>query len=219
MRDWKRLFSDKRLLLLIGILLFALLATWCESRLNRGGSGSNPAQNINQSATERRAERGRTGDRRQPPRQLPEEFEGTLSPVEQLKPEPAPPASVILREVRSGGRDEFDRVVFEFVGDLPPGFRVEYIDKLTRKCGSNEMKASGGTWLLVRMTPAQAHNESGRSSVGQVGFDEELAVVRRLQQVCDADGQVEWLIEVSERKPYRAEILPEPTRLVIDIKH
>jgi hypothetical protein len=124
-----------------------------------------------------------------------------------------------LRQIRTGGHDDFDRVVFDFEGDTPPGFRVEYVDKLTRKCGSDELKVLGGTWLLVRMTPAQARNESGRTSVGNIEFDEDLRLVKLIRPVCDADGQLEWLIEVPDRKPYRAELLPEPARLVIDIRH
>lgn len=215
MKSWKTLFSDKRWLLLLGIVAFALLATWCESRMRRGQQPPIAQQN-NRDGNEGRGER-REG--RPPPRQLPEEFEGTTNPVEQLKPEQMPPAPVILWRVRTGENDYSERVVFEFEGETPPGFRVEYIDKLTRKCGSDELKVMGGTWLLVRMTPAQAHNESGRSTVGSVQLDQDLKLIKLVRQVCDADGQLEWLIELRERKPYRAEIIPGPARLVIDIKH
>jgi hypothetical protein len=50
-------------------------------------------------------------------------------------------------------------------------------------------------------------------------MDDELKTVRLVRQVCDAEGQLEWLIEVADRKPYRAEPRPDPARLVIDIKH
>lgn len=210
MKSWNTLFRDKRWLLLIGIVAFAALASLCESRMRRAVS-PNLAREIDPTANERRTER-----RDEPP--LPEEFEGTLERVEQLKPDPAPPGPVSLRRIRTGAHDEFDRVVFDFDGDKSPGFQVEYIDKLTRKCGPDELKVAGGTWLLVRMTPAQAHVESGRTSVGRVEFDEDLSVVKQIRQVCDTGGQVEWLIEVADRKPYRAVMRTEPARLVIDIK-
>lgn len=210
MRSWKNLLSDKRWLLLLAIVAFALLASWCESRMRRGQQ--QPQPNL-----EERRENSR--EPRQPPRQLPEEFEGTTSVVERLKPDPAPTAPVKLRQIRTGAHDDFDRVVFDFEGDVVPGFRVEYVDKLTRKCGSDELKVLGGTWLLVRLTPAQARNEAGRTTVGGVEFDEDLKIVKHVRQVCDADGQIEWLIEVNERKAYRAEPMPGPARVVIDIKH
>lgn len=217
MKSWKTLLSDKRWLLLFGILAFALLATWCESRVRRGQPSPNTAQQNTRQGSDERREIRREG--RQPPRQLPEEFEGTTAPVEQLKPDPAPAGPVILRQIRTRQQDNADRVIFDFAGDTPPGFRVEYVDKLARKCGSDELKVLGGTWLLVRLAPAQARNESGRTSVEGIEFDEDLKVVKSMRQVCEADGQVEWLIEVGERKPYRAEPLSEPARLVIDIKH
>ena len=215
MKSWKTLLIDKRLLLVAAIILFALLASWCESRMQRG-QPPRPAQNNGQPAERR-------GEQRRQSRELPEEFEGTTSAVEQLKPELAPSGPVTLRKIRTGGHDDFDRVVFDFEGDTPPGFHVEYVDKLARKCGSDELKILGGTWLLVRMTPAQSRNESGRTSIVGIEFDEDLKVVKFIRQVCDADGQLEWLIEVTDRKPYRAELMPElmpePARLVIDIRH
>jgi hypothetical protein len=215
MKSLKTVFSDKRWLLLAAIVVFALLASWCESRMRRGEQPSVARENNRDNG-----ERGdRRGGRRQPPRQLPEEFEGTINAVEQLKPEPMPPAPVRLERVRTGGHEEFDRVVFDFGGEMPPGFKVEYVDKLTRKCGSDELKVLGGTWLLVRITPAQARNEQGRTTMGGIDFDEDLKVVKLIRQVCDADGQLEWMIELPDRKPYRAEALPDPARLVIDIKH
>jgi hypothetical protein len=217
MRSWKTLLSDKRWLLLLGIIAFAILASWCESRMR---SGKPPQPNTAQQNTGQAP--GKGGERREPrppPRQLPEEFEGTLLPVEQLKPDPAPTAPVALRQIRTRQQNDSDRIIFDFEGDAPPGFRVEYVDKLTRKCGSDELKVMGGTWLLVRLTPARARNESGRTTVGGVEFDEDLQVVKYLRQVCESDGQLEWLIEMTERKPYRAESLTEPARLVIDIKH
>lgn len=219
MRSWKTLFGDKRWLLLFAILAFALLATWCESFMRRGKPGV-AQQNVNRESGERREGRreGQRGDR-PPPKQLPDEFEGTTAAVEQLKPDPAPSGTVKLERIRTFEHADADRVVFDFEGETPPGFRVEYIDKLTRKCGSDELKVMGGTWLLVRMTPAQAHVESGRTSVEGMELDQDLSVVKLIRQVCDADGQLEWMIEVTERKPYRADTLNDPARLVIDIKH
>lgn len=212
MKSWKTLFADKRLLLVLAIIAFALLASWCESRMRRGEQ-PRTAQNNGQLAADQRREQRAA----RPP--LPEEFEGTTAPVEQMKPDPAPAGNVTLKRIRTGGHDDFDRVVFDFDGDTQPGFRVEYVDKLTRKCGSDELKVLGGTWLLVRMTPAQAHDESGRTSMDGIEFDRDLRLIKFIRPVCDADAQLEWMIEVPDRKPYRAEMLPEPARLVIDIKH
>jgi hypothetical protein len=215
MRSWKNLLNDKRWLFLLGIIAFAVLATFGE-RLFRRGEKLNDAALLQQRRDEERRERNQRSAA-QPP--LPDEFTGTTDAIERLKPDPAPGGPVMLRRIRTGGHDDFDRVVFDFEGDTPPGFRVEYVDKLTRKCGADELKMAGGTWLLIRMTPALAHMENGRTSVGGVEMDEDLKLIKVVRQVCDADGQLEWLIEVPDRKPYRAEPRMDPARLVIDIKH
>lgn len=211
MKSWKSLFSDKRWLLLLGILAFALLATWCESRTSR----EPPPAAQKEPGTGRE---GRDANREQQ-RQLPEEFEGTTAAVDHPKSEQAPAIPVTLRRIRTGQHDDFDRVVFDFESPTPPGFHVEYIDKLALKCGPEELKTSGSIWLLVRMTPAQAHQESGRTSLDKIEFDEDLQLIKDIRRVCDADGQLQWLIEVGERKAYRAEALSDPARVVIDIKH
>lgn len=212
MKSWKTLLSDKRWLILLGIIAFAVLASWCESRTRRGEVPRNVAGGAEQNSGERRAEK-----RDQP--QLPEEFEGTTAAVEQLKPEPAPTGPVTLKRIRTGAHDDYDRVVFDFEGDAPPGFHIEYVDKLTRKCGSDELKVAGSTWLLVRLTPALAHAESGKTSLYGMEFDEDLSVIKGVRQVCDTEGQLEWLIEVADRKPYRAVMRTEPARFVVDVKH
>lgn len=212
MKSWRALLSDKRWLFLLGIVAFAIFASWCESSRRRVQSPDMAQRNIRASGEQRRAPRP-------PPKELPDEFAGTLDASEQLKPDPAPAGIVNLRQIRTSERDGYDRVIFDFTGDTPPGFHVEYIDKLARKCGADELKVMGGTWLLVRMTPAKARDESGRATVGNVKFDEDLKVVKLIRQVCDAEGQLEWMIEAGDRKPYRAELLLDPARLVIDIRH
>lgn len=212
MISWKNLLNDKRWLFVLGILAFAVIASVAE-RFMRSGQQPNAVR------LQQRREADEKGERRPPQPPLPEEFTGTTDAVEKLKPDPAPAGPVTLRRIRTGGHDDFDRVVFDFEGDTPPGFRVEYINKLARKCGADELNVTGGTWLLVRMTPAQAHVENGRTSVGGVDMDEDLKLVKLVRQVCDAGGQLEWLIEVPDRKPYRAEPRTDPARLVIDIKH
>ncbi|HEY0384910.1 MAG TPA: hypothetical protein VGC64_02820 [Pyrinomonadaceae bacterium] len=213
MKSWKSLFSDKRWMLLMGILAFALLATWCESRTRREPQPVAQKEGGTESAA------GRDAKRQQQPRQLPEEFEGTTAVVEQPKPEQAPATPIILRRIRTGQHDDFDRVVFDFESPTPPGFHVEYIDKLALKCGLEELKTSGRLWLLVRMSPALAHQESGRTSLEKIEFDEDLQLIKDIRGVCDSDGQLQWLIEVTDRKAYRAEALFDPARIVIDIKH
>ena len=210
MKSLRSFLGDKRWLLLLALLGFALVATWCE-RAWRSDVPPNVLQE--------RARENERDDRRREEEPLPDEFPGTIERVAREKQggEPA-----VLRRVRTGERELFDRVVFDFSGgrgEQVPGYTVEYVSELTRKCGTDEVKVSGGTWLLVRMSPARSRDERGRSSVEGVSLDDDLSVVRQVRPVCESGNSVEWLIETDSRRNYRAAERHDPTRLVIDIKH
>ncbi|HEU0055243.1 MAG TPA: hypothetical protein VFQ39_18780 [Longimicrobium sp.] len=124
----------------------------------------------------------------------------------------------LLRDVRVGRNSDFDRVVLQFEGPAVPGWHVEYVDGPVRQCGSGEpTQVAGNAWLLVRLSPAQAHDDAGRSTMRR-DRDVNLPIIRELEQVCDFEGQVELVIGVASPNPYRVTEVPNPTRLVIDIQ-
>jgi hypothetical protein len=144
-----------------------------------------------------------------------EKFEGTAGITEQARK--GPPA--LLSAVRTATHQNFDRVVFEFKGDTVPGYHIEYIDKPVRKCGSGETtQLAGFGWLLIRMSPAQAHGEDGKVTVQDQALAPGLPIMKELKQTCDFEGQVSWVIGVGSPNRYRVLELSNPTRLVVDIK-
>jgi hypothetical protein len=73
---------------------------------------------------------------------------------------------VTLLEVRTAAHDEFERIVFAFGPGPMPGYRVEYVDRPVRQCGSGEVvDLPGDAWLSIRLEPAQAHTEEGKPTV------------------------------------------------------
>jgi hypothetical protein len=121
--------------------------------------------------------------------------------------------------VRVGAHPEeggFDRIVFEFSTSLPAA-RVEYVSSVVQ-CGSGNPVAVPGTPLLVTFEPADAHTQSGQPTFVQevVGPGNSILLAR---QVCDFEAQVQWVISVDGRQPFRVTTLDAPSRLVIDVKH
>src|SRR6266545_3766468 len=97
-------------------------------------------------------------------------FAGTLAPVQRVRSFRPGVARPVLRhvETRAGASPGggYDRVLFEFTGDSLPGYRVEYATKPVQRCGSGDpvapaATARGGGGLIVRFSPAQAHDEPG----------------------------------------------------------
>lgn len=133
---------------------------------------------------------------------------------------PVPRAVALLTDVRAARHDGFDRIVFEFGSGSPPGYHLEYIDRPVRKCGSGDATAiAGDGWLEVRIEPAHAHTPSGAPTIRDRDQQLDLGVVKELEQTCDFEAVVSWVVGVKRPNRYRVLTLNEPLRLVVDVKH
>ncbi len=144
-------------------------------------------------------------------------FLGRTDPVEAQRPAIDP---AVLSDVRAAAQATFDRVVFEFQTPAVPGYRVAYAEGPVRDCGSGEtVDVQGASQLIVRLSPAQAHTETGIVTVKGQERLLALPVLRELQLSCDFEGEVSWVLGLSALRPYRVSELPAPPRLVVDIQH
>lgn len=140
----------------------------------------------------------------------------TLGTVEYRPP---PRSMTLITDVRSARHQDFDRVVFEFRAESRPAFHVQYIDKPVRKCGSGEATPiAGDAWLEVRFDGVDAHTERGSPTIAERERHVSLGVVKELEQTCDFEAQVVWVIGVARPNKYRVLTLEAPHRVVVDIK-
>lgn len=124
----------------------------------------------------------------------------------------------ILKEVRAARHQNFDRVVFEFEGDVVPGYRVEYLEKPAKDCGAGEVVTiSGDRSLLIAIQPAQAHSESGVSTISNRHQTPGYPVIKEMKLICDFEAHLEWLMGVGWPSRYRVLELSSPARLVVDV--
>jgi hypothetical protein len=122
--------------------------------------------------------------------------------------------------VRAARHDGFDRVVFEFGSGAAPGYHLEYIDRPVRKCGSGAATPiAGDAWLEIRFTPANAHTPSGAPTIANRNQTVDVGVVKELEQTCDFEAVVVWVVGVGRPNAYRVMALNDPMRLVVDVKH
>ena len=150
--------------------------------------------------------------------EAPADFEGTAGNMEKKNPNPA--GAVLLKEVRSAKHANFDRVVFEFEGAQLPSYKLEYIDKPVRACGSGDVVPfQGDAWLSVLFTGANAHTEAGEPTIKDRTRSPNHTIVKDLKLICDFEAEVEWVLGVSSPNKYRVLELKNPTRLVVDISH
>jgi hypothetical protein len=148
-------------------------------------------------------------------RKSPEEFVGTLGPVDRQRPG----AQVaVLASVRTAKHEGFERVVFEFRGDALPGYHIEYVDH-PLQCGSGEaVDLAGNAWLEVRLTPAQAHDDEGKPTIQERERAIGLQIMKEIELTCDFEADVTWVLGVGTAHRYRVAELSGPPRLVVDIE-
>jgi hypothetical protein len=148
------------------------------------------------------------------PEPFPAQFPGTRQPL--AKP-PPDRLALPLHAIRTGPQDHFDRAVFEFDGDTVPGYRVEYVDHPVH-CGSSLPAEVGGhVWLQVKMSPASNHTVQGGATAGALRRRTRLKAIVELEETCDLEGELTWVLGLDERRSYRAFDLAHPPRIVVDV--
>lgn len=156
------------------------------------------------------------GDAAPPAARAPAESAGWTAGVTEVKRG----TGATLRAVRAARNEGWDRVVFEFDGAAVPGYRVEYVDRPVRQCGSGEeTPVAGQAWLEVRVTPARAHTEAGQATLAQREMRLALPVLKEMEQTCDFEADVTWVLGVASPNRYRVSELAGPARLVVDVQH
>ncbi|HUP19437.1 MAG TPA: hypothetical protein VM778_05725 [Gemmatimonadota bacterium] len=136
-----------------------------------------------------------------------------------LQGDPDPDGIATLVEVRAGRHPGFDRLVWTF-REGRPGWKVEYVDRPVRECGSGRsVPLPGDGWLEVRFEPARSHDDEGRSTAGALDATPGLARVLSVARTCDFEAVVVFVLAVDSPEPYRVLELDDPPRLVVDVRH
>ncbi len=125
-----------------------------------------------------------------------------------------------LTAIRVARQTGYDRVVFEFSGDIP-GYDIRYVDPPVVMDGSGApVSVTGDAFLLARFSPASGYDMdagaptyTGPDHVAGTG-----ATVDQLAAAGDFEAVLRWAIGVRSG-PHRFTVstLPAPSRIVIDI--
>ncbi len=136
-----------------------------------------------------------------------------------LEVPPAPIRPRVLQSVRAARHGGFERVVFEVAGDTLPGYRIAYAEPPVVACGSGRtVSVAGKAVLLVRLQPAQAHDDAGHATIQERDRKPGFAVLKEMALICDFEGQVQWALGLDRRVPFRILKLDQPARLVLDLE-
>jgi hypothetical protein len=126
---------------------------------------------------------------------------------------------VTVKNIRTGQHAGYERIVFDFEGRAVPGYRIEYVDRPVRQCGSGEPVAlAGDAWLHITLSPSQAHDGNGNATIKNRERKTGYKIIKELKFTCDFEAQVAVALGLSSPNRFRVLELSNPTRLVIDIK-
>jgi hypothetical protein len=123
-----------------------------------------------------------------------------------------------LVAVRVGGHTVFDRVVFDFA-EQRPGFDVGYVDQIVNDATGEPVSLRGRAALQIAMNPADAHDETGTSTIDPLPSVSGLAALRDLVVAGDFEAHVTIGVGVADRLPFSVFDLTGPTRIVVDVRH
>ncbi len=121
--------------------------------------------------------------------------------------------------VRIGSQADFDRVVFDFEGEGTPGYRVSYVDSAVQDGSGATIDVDGDAILQVVMTgtryPTEDEVYEGGPGTYSLDASEEVEQVRLSGTF---EGTTQAFIGVDdEDTPFRAFVLSDPSRLVVDV--
>lgn len=128
----------------------------------------------------------------------------------------------LLTDVRASAHEGFDRVVFTFDVEEAPTWRVEYAEEPVNDTSGEQVTVRGEATLVVGLAPAAGVDLSGDEPeptyTGSKRFTPSgTSAVVELALVEDFEANLSWIIGVDGRRPFAAEFLADPVRLVIDV--
>ena len=131
-------------------------------------------------------------------------------------------AALVVTGIRTAVHDGFDRVVFDLGGSGTPGWRVTYVDVATDDPADSALDIAGDGTLQVTIVGTVMPGSSavapwsGANPVLTPGDP----VLREVNLRGWFEGQdLAFLGLDAPGHPFRAFVLTDPTRLVVDVRH
>ncbi|MBA0046886.1 hypothetical protein [Mycobacterium sp. NPDC050853] len=140
--------------------------------------------------------------------------------------------ATLLRDVRVGKQDDYDRVTFEFGPDaktkvpldqlVVPKYSVDSPASVSAGPKGDNVIVSGTALLGVLFDGASAHevDKPTRSYPGPSEIKpKDFAILAEAEQGEDFEGHVRWALGLNKQRCPEVSTLTNPPRLVVDLPH
>lgn len=130
---------------------------------------------------------------------------------------PVNPAIVVT--ARAGRHSGFDRFVIEMRGKAP-GYRVRYVSTPRYDGSGARIPISGQAYLMIVLTPANAHNGSGTSTyTGPRLRNVGLPTIKSFALAGDFEAHVSFALALRKKARFHVGELRNPRRIYVDVAH
>ena len=135
--------------------------------------------------------------------------------------EPSQDARLTVSAVRLAAHAGFDRVVFELGGAGMPGWDVRYVEEATQDGSGALVPVAGEAVLQVRISGAGYPFDTG---VEEYAAEAPLTAagtgsVTEVVFAATYEGVTSAFVGTQDARPFRAYLLQDPTRLVVEVAH
>lgn len=135
--------------------------------------------------------------------------------------DPSADATLTVTDVRVGHHAGYDRVVFELGGTGTPGWRVEYVDAAVEDPTGETVDVAGDSPLQVVLTGTAYPHDTGQTEfpLRQPVTAAGTTAVTEAVLLGTFEAQTQAFVGVTgEPRPFRAYLLPDPVRVVVDVQ-
>lgn len=128
-------------------------------------------------------------------------------------------ANLVIKDVRVGSHEGYDRFVIEFAGTGIPGYLTGYTDQPLQQASGLPVEVAGNAYLelMIQGTPwGQPGTPDHVVTAGPKPLAAGTILGVTNGGTFEADSQ--YFIGLDRRRPYNVFVLTEPTRLVVDVE-
>ncbi|WP_409328553.1 AMIN-like domain-containing (lipo)protein [Trujillonella humicola] len=140
------------------------------------------------------------------------------SDVQPDRQEASAGAQVTVTDIRTGGHEGFDRVVFEVAGEGAPGWDVGYVEDPTSQGSGAPVEVAGEAVLMVTLTGVGYPFDTGVDQFEPGGpVAGPGAAVTEVVLGATFEGTTESFVGTTGESPFRVYLLEGPTRVVVEV--
>jgi hypothetical protein len=125
------------------------------------------------------------------------------------------PPVPLLVGIRTASHPGYDRIVFDFRGQLP-GYDIRYVSRVIKDPSGEPARVPGRRFLLIRFEPTDAHDTTGRPTAPRAATVN-LPMLRAYQVVGDFEAVVSVALGLDDTVAFRVGELGSPSRIYVDI--